>query len=118
MRLPSGRESMPSKMSKYARARSASMPPSRPAFLSSLAHAVTRWSAASTCAGGSSRPASPAFPDASAHRSTRVFSAACSRRFFALPGATSMTARAIAARSPGGVSVPARPSTIASAARA
>ena len=37
---------------------------------------------------------------------------------FALPGATSMTARVIAARSPGGVSVPARPSTIASAARA
>jgi len=118
VRLPRGRESMPSKMSRYARARSASMPPSTPALRSSLAHAVTRWSAASTCAGGSSRPASPAFPLASAHRSTRVLSASCSRRFFALPGATSITARAIAARSPGGVSSPARPSTIASATRA
>jgi len=94
------------------------MVPSSPARFSSFAQAVTRWSAASTCAGGSSRPASAAFPESSAHRSTRASRAACSRRFFALPGATSMTARAIADRSPPGVSDPARPSTSASAARA
>ena len=35
-----------------------------------------------------------------------------------MPGATSITARVIAARSPGGVSAPARPSTSASAAPA
>ena len=84
------------------------MPPSSPAWRSSLAHAVTRWSAASTSAGGNSRPARPALPESSAHRSTRARLAMCSRRFFALPGATCMTARVIAARSWAGVSDPAR----------
>ena len=91
--------------------------PGRP-FLSSRAHAVIRWSAASTSAGGSSRPISAALPESSAHRCTRASRAACSRRLRALSGATSITARAIAARSPPGVSRPARPSTSASAARA
>ena len=95
------------------------MSPSRPAFFSSRAQAVIRWSAASTSAGGSSRPISAAFPESSAHRCTRASrSAACSRRFRAFSGATSITARTIAARSPPGVSRPARPSTIASARRA
>ena len=94
------------------------MSPSRPAFFSSRAHAVIRWSAARTSAGGSSRPISAAFPESSAHRCTRASRAACSRRLRALAGATSITARAIAARSPPGVSPPARPSTSSSAARA
>ena len=111
-----GRESVPSSKSMNARARSWSMSPSSPAWRSCFAHAVTRWSAARTSAGGSSRPASPAFPLSSAHRSTRVRRAMCSRRFFAFSGLTSMTARLIAARSAPGVSDPARPSTIASAA--
>ncbi len=94
------------------------MSPSSPAFLSSVAHQVIRWSAASTSAGGSSRPISAALPESSRHRCTRASRWACSRRLRALSGATSMTARAIAARSPPGVSRPARPSTSASAARA
>ena len=63
-------------------------------------------------------PASAAFPESSAHRSTRANFAATSRRFFAFFGATSITARAIAARSAPGVSRPARSSTSCSAARA
>jgi hypothetical protein len=94
------------------------MLPSSPAFFSCLAHQVTRWSAARTSAGGSSRPTSAAFPESSAHRSTRASLAASSRRLRAASGATCMTARAIAARSPPGVSVPARSRTRASAARA
>ena len=42
---------MPRRMSRKARARSRSMPPSRPAFFSWRAHQVIRWSAASTSAG-------------------------------------------------------------------
>ena len=94
------------------------MPPSSPAAFSSRARAVIRSSAASTWSGDSSRPASAALPESSAHRSTRANLAAVSRRFRALPGAASITARAIAARSPPGVSRPARSSTSASAARA
>ncbi len=94
------------------------MSPSSPAALSCRAQEVIRWSAARTSAGGSSRPINAALPESSAHCCTRASRAAASRRFLALPGATSMTARAIAARSPPGVRRPARPSTIASAARA
>ena len=50
-------------------------------------------------------------PESSAHRSTRANFAAVSRRFLAFSGATSITARAIAARSPPGVSRPARSRT-------
>ena len=75
-------------------------------------------SAASTSSGGSSRPISAAFPESSAHRCTRASRAAASRRFCAFLGATSMTARRMAARSPPGVSRPARSSTFFSAARA
>ena len=94
------------------------MPPSRPALPNCRAHQVIRWSAASTSAGGSSRPVRPAFPDGSAHRATRACLAACSRRLRAFSGLTSITARLIADRNPAAVSDPARPSTIASAARA
>ena len=52
------------------------------------------------------------------HRSTRAFLAAVSRRSLAFFGAALITARAIAARSPAGVSRAARSSTSASAARA
>ena len=86
--------------------------------MSCRAQAVIRWSAARTSAGGSSRPISAAFPESSAHRCTRASRAATSRRFLAFSGAASSTARAIAARSPPGVSRPARPSTSASALRA
>ena len=94
------------------------MSPSSPAWPSSFAQAVIRWSAARTSAGGSSRPISAALPESSVHRSTRMSLAAVSRRSFAFFGATSITARAIAARSPPGVSRAARSSTSASAARA
>ena len=87
------------------------MPPSSPACRSSRAQAVIRSSAASTSSGGSSRPISAALPESSAHRSTRANFAAVSRRSFAFSGATSITARAIAARSPPGVSRPARSRT-------
>ena len=89
---------MPRSRSRQARARSSSMEPSSPAFFSCLAQAVIRWPAARTSAGGSSRPISAALPESSAHRCTRASRAAASRRFLALSGATSMTARAIAAR--------------------
>ena len=65
-----------------------------------------------------SRPIKAALPESSAHRSTRAVFAAFSRRCFAFSGATSMTARASAARSPPGVNRPARPTIFASAARA
>ena len=94
------------------------MSPSSPAFFSSRAQAVIRWSAVSTSAAGSSRPIRAAFPESSAHRCTRASRAATSRRFLAFSGAASITARAIAARSPPGVRRPARPSTSASALRA
>ena len=94
------------------------MLPSSPAFFSCRAHQEIRWSAARTSSGGSSRPASAAFPLSSAHRCTRASFAAASRRFRAFSGATCITARAIADRSPPGVSRPARPSTFSSAARA
>ena len=68
------------------------MSPSKPAFFSSLAQAVIRWSAASTSSGGSSQPISAALPESSAHRSTRMSFAAASRRCFAFSGATSITA--------------------------
>ena len=48
------------------------MPPSSPAFFSSCAQAVIRWSAASTSSGGSSQPISAALPESSIHRSTRA----------------------------------------------
>ena len=88
------------------------MLPASPAFFSCRAHQEIRWSAARTSAGGSSRPASAAFPLSSAHRCTRASLAASSRRRRAFSGATSITARAIADRSPPGVSRPARPSTL------
>ena len=94
------------------------MSPSRPALRSSFARAVICSSAASASAGGSSQPISAALPVSWSHRSTRAFLAACSRRSFAFFGAALMTARAIAARSPAGVSRAARSSTSASAARA
>ena len=94
------------------------MPPSSPARRSSPAHQQIRWSAASTSSGGSSRPISAALPESSAHRSTRANRAAVSRRSRAFSGATSITARAIAARSPPGVSRAARSRTLASAAAA
>ena len=94
------------------------MSPSSPAWRSSLAQAVIRWSAASTSSGGSSQPISAALPESSAHRSTRASLAAASRRSFAFSGATSITAWAIAARSPPGVSRAARSRTLPSAARA
>ena len=80
------------------------MPPSSPALRSSLAQAVIRSSAARTSSGGSSRPARAALPESSTHRSTRANFAAVSRRSFAFSGAASITARAIAARRPPGVS--------------
>jgi hypothetical protein len=113
-----GRESLPSNRSMKARARSSPVEPSAPAALSRLAQESIRWPAASTSAGGSSRPASAALPENSAHCCTSVLLAAFSRRLRAFSGATSITARAIAARSAPGVSRPARSSTFASAARA
>ena len=68
------------------------MSPSSPAFFSSCAQAVIRWSAASTSSGGSSQPISAALPESSAHRSTRASFAAASRRSLAFSGATSITA--------------------------
>ena len=56
--------------------------------------------------GGSSRPASAAFPESSIHRCTRASFSASSRRFRAFCGATSITARAIAERSPPGSAAP------------
>ena len=94
------------------------MSPSSPALRSSFAQAVIRWSAASTSSGGSSQPISAALPESSAHRSTRASFAAASRRSFAFFGATSITAAAMAARSPPGVSRAARSRTLSSAARA
>ena len=94
------------------------MSPSSPALPSSFAQAVIRWSAASDLGRGSSQPISAALPESSVHRSTRASFAAVSRRSFAFFGATSITARAIAARSPPEVSRAARSSTSCSAARA
>ena len=79
---------------------------------------MIRWSAASTSSGGSSQPISAALPESSAHRSTRASFAAASRRSFAFSGAASITAWAMAARSPPGVSRAARSRTLSSAARA
>ena len=92
------------------------MSPSSPALRRSLARAVICSSAARASAGGSSQPIRAALPVSCSHRSTRVFFAAVSRRSFAFSGAAEMTARAIAARSPAGVSRAARSSTSASAA--
>ena len=94
------------------------MLPSSPASRSSPAHQLICWSAARTSSGGSSQPIRAALPESSAHRSTRAFLAAVSRRSLAFSGATSITARAMAARSPPGVSRAARSRTFASAARA
>ena len=113
-----GRESLFRSRSSRARARIASVPPSRPALRSSSAHQVIRSSTARISSGGSSRPARAALPESSRHRSTRANFAAVSRRSFAFSGATSMTARAMAARSAPGVSRAARSRTLASAARA
>ena len=113
-----GRESWSSSKSMRARARSRSMPPSRPAARSSRAHQVMRWSMARTCAGGSSRPASAGVPGIFGPSFHPRVPGGVLAPVLAFRGATWATARAITWRSAPGLKVLARPRTSASAWRA